>query len=121
MNEISMYRGNNRRVEITIDQKSTGLAYNLTDCIITMFIKKNINDSDENAIITKSTEMLAEGKITSELNGLVEFYLIPVDTNDVVSDLKDNVPYPVDFKVTTPENPVKIYTVLRTWFTILTR
>ena len=118
VNEISIYRGNNRTINLTILNKSTGLPYNLTDCIITMLIKKNISDMDADAIIIKSTTDAEEGIIVIPDEGTVEFYLIPNDTDNAVK-LKDNVSYPVDFEVETLDH-LK-YTVLRTCFTILTK
>jgi hypothetical protein len=119
MNEISLFRGNDRRIEVTILRKSTGLAYNLTNCTITMLIKKDINDADADAIITKSTTDSDEGVILDAINGVVEFYLIPDDTDDAVDILQDNVVYPVDFEVETLAH--KKYTILRTSFTIIKR
>jgi hypothetical protein len=118
VNEISMYRGNNRSVNLTILKKSTGLPFPLANCTITMLIKKNINDADSDAIITKSTTNPLQGVILNAIGGVVEFYLVPLDTNNA-TELRDDVVYPVDFEVETLAH-LK-YTVLRTWFTILTR
>jgi len=119
VNEVSMYRGNDRTVEITVLDKATGLPYNLTNCTVTMLVKHDINDADANAIITKSTTVATEGVITNATAGVTEFYLVPNDTLNA-DTLNDNVPYPIDFRVETP-HPEKLYTVLRTWLTILTR
>jgi hypothetical protein len=119
VNELSMYRGNDRTVQITILDKATGLPYTLTSCTVTMLVKHNINDADVDAIITKVTTDPTEGVITNPTAGVTEFYLVPSDTLNA-DTLNDNVPYPIDFRVETP-HPEKLYTVLRTWLTILTR
>jgi hypothetical protein len=118
MNEINMYRGNDRTIAIVITDKSTGLPYNLENCTINMYVKVNIDDDDSQAVIFKTTEDNEEGIIVNAANGLAEFYLIPDDTNDAIDILRNSRPYPVEFRVI-PSNE-KIYTVLRTWLTILT-
>lgn len=118
VNEITLYRGNNRTIELTITDKNTELPYDLTNCTIVMYVKKNIDDSDTDSIISKSTTTSIEAIITDPEEGIVEFYIVPNDTINA-SILKNNIPYPVDFRVTTPDS--KVYTVLRSWFTILAR
>lgn len=108
-NEIVIFRGNDKTVSLTV-KKSDGTAFNLASCTITMLVKKDINDLDAEAVITKT------GTITQAANGLVEFYLVPSDTNNA-TDLQDEVTYPVDFEVTSSTG--KLYTVLRTSFVIL--
>ena len=111
MNEIVIYRGNNKTVNLTITHSgNTGLAYNLLGCIVTMYVKKNINDIDTDAVISKT------GTLVDASNGIVDFYLVPNDTNDV-TELKDNVVYPVDFEVLTGTG--NLYTALRTSFIII--
>jgi hypothetical protein len=109
-NEISMYRGNDKTVSLTVKRKSTGTAYNLAGCTVTMYVKKDIDDLDSEAVITKV------GVLTQPANGIVEFYLVPADTNNI-TELEDNVVYPVDFEVLTSGS--KVFTVLRTAFIIL--
>lgn len=106
---ISMYRGNDRTVSLTII-KTDGTAYNLTGCTIQMIVKQDINDLDAEAILT------FDGTITGAANGVVEFYIVPADTSSITT-LKDNVPYPCDFEVTTATG--EKYTVLRTAFVLL--
>lgn len=108
-NTISLYRGNDKTLQLTVKTVDDA-AYGLTDCVVKMYIKKRIEDSDSEAIITKT------GTITDATNGVVEFYLIPDDTNDV-TELEDGIPYPVDFEVTAADG--KKYTALRTTFVIL--
>lgn len=119
VNEITMYRGNDRTVQITVLDKATMLPYDLDDCTVTMMVKHNINDADVASIITKSTVTASEGVITNPSAGVTEFYIVPNDTLNA-DTLNDNVPYTIDFRVETP-HPEKLYTVLRTWLTILTR
>lgn len=109
MNEIVIFRGNDKTVSLTI-KRSDGTAFNLSLCTITMLVKKDVADLDAEAVITKT------GTITGAANGLVEFYLNPNDTNNAI-ELKDGVTYPVDFELTTSTG--KLYTVLRTSFTII--
>lgn len=111
-NEVVMYRANDKTVQLTILRESTGDAYNIAGCTIVMYIKKNISDLDADAVITKT------GTITGAASGIVEFYLIPSDTEDL-TEIKDNTPYPVDFELTTASG-LK-YTVLRTSFVILAK
>ena len=108
-NSIEMYRGNDRRIQITV-KKSDGSPFDLLLCTINMYIKKNINDLDIDAIISK------QGTINAPTTGVGIFNIIPADTEDI-STLKDNVSYYVDFEVTTAND--KKYTVLRTTFTLL--
>jgi len=108
-NTVVMYRGDNRTISLTV-KKTDGTVYSLTGCTVNMYIKEEMDDLNVEAIISKS------GTLTDAVNGVVEFYLIPSDTNDAIT-LKDNVPYPCDFEVTTGAG--KIYTVLRTSFVIL--
>jgi len=108
-NEISMYRGNDKTISLTV-KSGSGSAYNLTGCTVTMLVKKDIKDLDAEAVITKT------GILTQAINGIVEFYLVPSDTENLDS-LEDDVIYPVDFEVLTPLG--KKYTVLRTSFILL--
>jgi hypothetical protein len=109
MNEIVIFRGNDKTVSFTVKRNSTS-NFNLAGCIITMYVKKSINDADSDAVITKV------GTIISAVDGLVEFYIIPDDTDNATELLDSNV-YPVDFEVVNSSG--KKYTVLRTSFTIL--
>lgn len=109
MNEIVIFRNNDKTVSLTV-KRADGTAFNLAGCTVTMLVKKDIDDLDAEAVITKT------GNIVEAANGIVEFYIEPDDTNDA-TDLKDNVTYPVDFEVETGTG--KLYTVLRTSFVIL--
>lgn len=108
-NTIIMYRGDDRTVSLAV-KDSDGDAFNLTNCTINMYIKEEIDDLNAEAIISKT------GTITDAAGGIVEFYLVPSDTNNATT-LKDDVPYPCDFEVTASDG--KLYTVLRTSFVIL--
>ena len=108
---IVMYRGNDRTVQLTV-KNSAGDAYNIAGCVVVMYIKKNVDDLDSEAIITKT------GTLTAPANGVAEFYLEPADTNDA-TELEDNTPYTCDFELTTGSG--EKYTVLRTTFVILTK
>ena len=109
-NAISMFRGNNKTVQITVLKESTGLAFDLTGCSITMYIKKDINDVDNDAVLTKV------GTIVNPITAIVEFYLLPNDTENI-TQLGDETPYYADFKVVTGSGSK--YTVLRTLFVLL--
>jgi hypothetical protein len=109
MNEIVMYRGDDKTASLTVKRNATS-NFNLNGCTVTMYVKKDRADADANAIIT------LVGTITGAVDGLVEFYIEPSNTDDA-TELQDNVTYPVDFQLVTSAN--KKYTVLRTSFTIL--
>jgi hypothetical protein len=115
MNEIMMFRGNDRKITLMVEKNSESLPYDLTGCIVRMIIKKKISDSDSAAIITKTTENINEGFIIDALRGTVEFYIVPEDTLNV-RVFRNYCSYPIDFEVETPEG--NKYTVLRTWLTI---
>src|SRR3972149_9419961 len=93
MNEIVLFRGDDKTISLTI-KRSDATAFNLVLCTVTMIVKKNIDDLDAEAVITKT------GSIIEAVNGIVEFYLAPADTNNATV-LEDNVTYPVDFQVST--------------------
>lgn len=107
INEIKMYRGNDKTVNLIV--KRNDELYDISSCVITMYIKQDKNHRDSDAIITK------EGTIVDAENGQVEFYLVPSDTEEE-DRLEDDVSYPVDFELVTPLG--KKYTVSRTWFTL---
>jgi hypothetical protein len=72
-----------------------------------LYVKKKITDSDENAVIAKT------GTIIDEANGIVEFYIVPDDTNNL-SFITTDYELPFDIKLTNSNfTPVKTYTVLR--------
>ena len=108
-NTICLYRGDDRTVSLTVIQ-TDGTAYSLTGSIVVMYVKQDLADENSEAIITKTGSLQG--------GGVAYFSLIPSDTNDV-DELEDNVPYPVDFQVTTAAG--KIYTVLRTQFVIIAK
>jgi len=112
-NAIQIYRGNNRTVSLTVYQPDGKTAYNLANCAVTLYIKKRINQSNSDAIITKT------GTITQAANGVVEFYFLPADTNDAV-ELKDDVDYFYDVEVVNSSySPAKQYTAVRARFRIM--
>lgn len=109
-NEIVMYKGDSKTILLTITQESTGLAYNLQGCTVTMYIKAKMTDKDEKAIIAKT------GDLVEAVNGKVQFSLIPSDTLDAHS-LKSNTCYSAKFEVTSASD--ENFTALLTRFTIL--
>lgn len=107
INEIKMYRGNDKTINLVVKRNNN--LYDISSCVITMYIKQDRSHNDSDAIITK------EGTIVDAENGQVEFYLVPSDTEEE-DRLEDDVSYPVYFKLVTPLG--KKYTVLRSWFTL---
>jgi len=106
-NEIVMYRGEDKTVQISVKyeaSENTYELYSLSGATVVMYVRKDIRDELSDAYITKT------GTITGL--GIVEFYLVPADTNDV--DLEDLVPYVTDFVATLASG--KSYKVLRTTF-----
>lgn len=108
-NTIILYRGDDRTISLTV-KKPDGSNYNLTGSTVRMYVKQRIGASDADAIISKI------GTLIDPVNGVVEFYLVPDDTNNATV-LRDEVPYPCDFQLVTSES--KRYTVLRTSFVII--
>jgi hypothetical protein len=77
-NEITVFRGNDRTIEVTVTD-SAGGAYNLTGATIYFNVKKD--EDDVASVIAKSTADVAEIKILSPAtNGVFEIYLVPADS-----------------------------------------
>ena len=109
---ISLYRGNNKTIVLTL-VKQDGTDYVVTGYTIIMYVKKNIDDENGDAIITLT------GTITG--TNTVEFYFLPAHTTSAaaVANLKDDKPYPYDIEVTTDDLVPKTYTCLRSQFVIM--
>lgn len=111
-NVIYVFRGDNKTVRLTVYQSDAETVYPLTNCTVTLYIKKRASDSNDEAILTKS------GTITEAINGKVEFYFVPADTTDH-DELKDDKPY--FYNVLVKNNsyaPAKYYTAVKSRFVI---
>lgn len=113
-NTIAVDRGNNKTIKHTVYQVDGETAYDLTGCEVTLYVKTNIKDDNDDAIIT------LVGTLTNAENGKVEFYLLPTHTNSdaAKANLKDDKNYPYEVEVVTGDTPTKYYTSLRSIFTI---
>lgn len=116
-NVVYVFRGNNKTLAMTIYQPDGETEYNLTGCTVTLYVKKRIDDDNDDAIITLS------GTLTDAANGEVEFYLLPTHTNsdEAKTNLKDNKHYPFEVEVVTDDVPTKYYTALRSQFCIMSQ
>ena len=116
-NVIYVFRGNDKTLAMTIYQPDRETVYNLTGCTVTLYIKKRIQDDNDDAIITLS------GALTGAASGQVEFYLLPTHTNsdEAKANLKDNKLYPFEVEVVTDDVPPKYYTALRSNFCIVSQ
>jgi len=113
-NTIEIDRGNNKTLKQTVYQVDGETAYDLSGCTVTLYVKTDIKDDNDDAIITLT------GVITDSSNGKVEFYLLPEHTNDdeAKANLKDNKQYPYEVEVVTDDIPAKYYTALRSTFVV---
>jgi len=107
-NEIEMYYGDNLDIHLTVYEGDGNETVDLTDSTVTMYIRYNVNDD----ILTNSF-LVKQGTVIDAEGGVVTF---KVDYDDMVNlyNLKTDVPYPTDFKITTSSN--ERFTVLRTNF-----
>lgn len=111
-NVIHIFRGNNKTVRLTIYQSDGETAYSLTDCTVTLYVKKKSTDLNDEAILTKT------GTITQAVNGKVEFYFVPADTTDK-PELKDDKPYFYNVLIVNSSySPAKYYTAVKSRFVI---
>lgn len=111
-NYIYLFRGDNKTVRLTVYQSDAITVYNLASCTVTLYIKKKASDDNDEAIITKT------GTITEAVNGKVEFYFVPADTDDE-EELKDDKPYFYNVLVKNSSyTPAKYYTAVKSRFVI---
>ncbi|MFQ5647250.1 MAG: BppU family phage baseplate upper protein [bacterium] len=106
--DIELYRGDSRTLEVTVSDEN-GPA-NLTGSTVKFSVKKKKGDTAY--IIKKSTTDPSEINIVDAVNGKLEIYLIPDDTQDVAI-----ASYHFDVEVETSTN--KIYTVVAGKLSIL--
>lgn len=113
-NNITVDRGNNKKIKCTIYQVDGETAYDLSGCTVTLYVKTDIKDDNDDAII------ILDGVLTDADNGKVEFYLVPLDTNsdEAKANLKDDKIYPYEVQVVTGDLPAQYYTALRSTFVI---
>ncbi|GAJ05319.1 unnamed protein product [marine sediment metagenome] len=118
-NTITVDRGNNKTISLTIYHADGKTLYNLTDKTVTLYVKRKISDDNDDAIIVLSTTDTS-GTITGI--GTVEFYLLPKHTDDAAgiakANLKDNKQYIYEVEVATDDVPIKYYTALRSTFIV---
>ena len=113
-NTITVDRGNNKTIKLTVYQVDGETVYDLSGATVTLYVKREIKDDNDDAIIE------LEGTLTDAENGEVEFYLLPAHTNsdEAKSNLKDNKLYPYEVEVVTDDVPAKYYTALRSVFIV---
>ena len=109
---ISLYRGNDKKIHLEV-KRIDGGEFNCSGATVTLYVKKDVNDEDEDAIIA----IVGLVCNTNE----VEFEITPSHTTSAKAkaNLKDDKPYPYDIKVVTPDPDSKKYTCLRSQFVIL--
>ena len=111
-NVVYVFRGDNKTVRLTVYQSDGETVYSLTNCTVTLYIKKKASDHNDEAILTKT------GTITEAANGKVEFYFVPADTTDH-DELKDDKPYFYNVLVKNSSYaPAKYYTAVKSRFVI---
>lgn len=113
---MDIYRGDHRTLELTV--RDANGAANLGGTSIWFTLKRDINDPDSKAVITKKNTAAGGGdaqiKITDAPNGKAEIYIVPDDTNNL------NPPaYPLHFDVQVKTVGGEVYTVLKGTMNIL--
>ena len=113
-----MFRGNNKTIIQTIYESDGKTEYDLDGCTVKLYVKRNIKDDNDDAIITLA------GSITDpSTDGEVKFYIVPTDTNsdEAKANLKDDIYYPYEVEVITSDATPKFYTATRSTFMIQTQ
>jgi len=100
---LSVYRGDKKTWVLTI-KDSEGQAFDLTDYTVTMTVKLNASDTDEDALIQK------DAVLTSPAAGICEIRLFHVDTE------QDPRQYLYDVQIYEGDN---IFTPLKGTFEII--
>ena len=117
-NVIEVFRGNNKTTIQTIYESDGITEYDLDGCTVTLYVKRNVTDDNDDAIITLS------GTITDpSTDGEVKFYILPTHTNtdEAKANLKDDKYYPYEVEVITSDAPIKYFTATRSTFMIQTQ
>jgi len=115
---IDHYRGDSKTLELAVTD-ANGEPVNITNAYVWFTVKKDVNDEDDAAVITKATANVDGGAdaqllITSGSLGLADIYLVPADTEDL------NPPdYDYHFDVQVKTAAGKVYTVARDSFRLL--
>lgn len=82
--QINLFKNRDRTFRMTIQNESIG---DITGSFLWMAVKKNIEDSDIEAVILKrNTEAGgsdSEAKVIDGEDRIVEFYIVPSDTEDL--------------------------------------
>ena len=107
-NEITMYRGDNRTLQVTV-KDADGVAVGLTN-YTAKFTVRTKPDTDT-VTIAKTTTLAAEIDITDPTNGILEIYIVPADT-------KDLTPRSYDYDVEITSATSIVSTVVKSTFTI---
>lgn len=117
-NVIEVLRGNDKTIIQTIYESDGVALYNLTGCTVKLYVKRDVKDDNDDAIIT-----LAGVITTPATNGEVKFYILPVHTNtdEAKANLKDDKYYPYEVEVVTADATPKYYTATRSTFMIQTQ
>jgi len=105
-NELSMYSGDNKTIRVTVT--SGGAALDLTTYTARFVVRRRF--TDPGATITKSSGAPSELSITDPVNGVLEVYLLPADTEAIEGD------YYYDVEITSPAGIVS--TVVQSTLTI---
>jgi len=115
---IRLYRGDSRTWELTVTD-SSGSTFNLAGAAVWFTVKRDPDDPDDKAVISKATANIEGGAdtqilITDEEGGQAEIYLLPEDTENLKIPSYD---FHYDVQVKTPGS--KPYTVISGRFRLL--
>ena len=100
---IKLPRGDDRTVEFTITNKTTGAAINLTSGSALFTVRETVTGS---VTFQKTSGEITEILITDATAGVLEVYIVPADTTGL-----DAGNYHYDLQITLANN--KIYTPVR--------
>lgn len=117
-NVIEVLRGNDKTIIQTIYESDGVTEYDLAGCTVKLYVKRNIKDDNDDAIITLSGAIS-----TPTTDGEVKFYILPAHTNsdEAKANLKDDKYYPYEVEVITADATPKYYTATRSTFMIQTQ
>lgn len=82
MDTVIMTRGDTRTLELTIVDVDTH-AVDLTDVYLWFTAKRSLNDTDDQAILRKTSALGGGITVTDAAGGLAKIDLVPADTIDI--------------------------------------
>lgn len=84
-NEVTMYRGDNRTLEVTV-KDSSDVVVDITNYTAKFTVRTH---PDSTAVITKTTDSAAQIDLTDPTNGVLEIYILPTDTSSLAARTYD--------------------------------